>query len=65
MLAFAPRAEHRAGADPAASPVGDAIAEGAAMRLVIGLLTFAGLVGLGLVLLLQATGLFPGEIWQT
>jgi hypothetical protein len=40
------------------------MAEGAAMRLVIGLLAFAGLVGLGLVLLLQAAGLFPGEVWQ-
>jgi hypothetical protein len=64
-LAFAPRAAHRGEADLAGSSVGDAMARGAAMRLVIGLLTFAGLVGLGLVLLLQTTGLFPGDVWQT
>jgi hypothetical protein len=34
------------------------------MRLVIGLLAFAGVVGIGLVLLLRAAGLFPAEIWQ-
>jgi len=35
------------------------------MRLVIGLLVFAGVVEFGLVMLLRATGLFPSGAWPT
>jgi len=38
---------------------------GVNMRLVIGLLAFAGVVEFGLVMLLRATGLFPSGVWPT